>query len=147
MRLRSIARDVCQDLFMREYLDFAALRRPPTRNTALVAPAGATPLAKPDRESPVFPFPPLALYERAHALIDARSDWRLMAADPSALRLKFVAHTRVLRFRDDVDLAILPGDAPDRSRLAAYSRSRIGLSDLGANARRLDGLLKALLVP
>lgn len=132
---------------MGDHLDFAGLRRPPTRNTALVAPPGVTPLARPDRDSPLFPSSPKSLYERARALIEARRDWRLIAEDPALMRLKFVARTRILRFRDDVDLAILPGDAPGQSRLVAYSRSRVGLSDLGANARRLDTLIEALLKP
>ena len=36
---------------------------------------------------------------------------------------------------------------PEKSTFAAYSRSRVGYSDLGANRKRLDAFSAALLTP
>jgi uncharacterized protein (DUF1499 family) len=49
-----------------------------------------------------------------------------------------------LKFRDDVDLLIHSLE-DGSSELAAYSRSRIGLYDFGANNARLQQLFTRLL--
>ncbi len=133
---------------MDPFIDFTALRRPPSPNTALIAPAGVTPLARPDAAPPVFDESPGALFARLDRLVRAERGWREVQADPAGLRLRFVAVTPLFRFRDDVDIAVLPvSGAPERATLAAYSRSRVGYSDVGTNRRRLDRLIAALATP
>ena len=51
--------------------------------------------------------------------------------------------TPALRFRDDVDVLLHSVDG-QTTRMAVYSRSRIGLSDLGTNARRIEDLIQRL---
>ncbi len=131
---------------MAEFIDFAKLKRPTSPNTALIAPEGATPLASPDSKAPVFTFPAAELFARASAYIESRKDWRLVSADARAGRIRFVAISPLMKFKDDVDLAILPHGS-GQSTLMAYSRSRIGYSDLGANAKRLAALIAALQLP
>ena len=64
------------------------------------------------------------------------------------MRLNFVATSAIMRFKDDVDVVVLPVTGqPDKSTFAAYSRSRVGFSDLGANRKRLDAFSAALLTP
>lgn len=133
---------------MTEFLDFAALKRPPKPNTALIAPEGFTPLEMPDAIPPELPFPPAEAFARLLAMIEGRKDWRLVAADGGTGRVQFIAVTKLLRFKDDVDVTILPiRGSPDRSTFAAYSRSRVGYSDLGTNRKRLDVLSVALSLP
>ena len=49
------------------------------------------------------------------------------------------------RCKDDIDVAALAvATDENRSQLAVYSRSRIGYSDLGANAKRVRMLLEKL---
>lgn len=133
----------------RTFVDFASLKRPRSPNTFLVAPEGLCLRARPDMVSPVFPVPPGDLFHAIATLVSSEPLWRLAAADPGQLRLAFVAQTPIFRFRDDVDVEVLPeaagpaGEATS-SRLAAYSRSRVGHSDLGANARRIRNLIKKL---
>jgi uncharacterized protein (DUF1499 family) len=59
------------------------------------------------------------------------------------IRARYVDTTTVLRFRDDVDVLIRPV-TDNSARVAIYSRSRVGLSDLGKNAARIGALEKAL---
>ncbi|PKP80048.1 MAG: hypothetical protein CVT79_16945 [Alphaproteobacteria bacterium HGW-Alphaproteobacteria-18] len=133
---------------MTDFLDFQTLKRPPKPNTALIAPEGFTPLEAPDAAPPVLPFPPAETFARLISLIESRRDWKLVAADGATGRLRFIAVTKLLRFKDDIDVTILPVDgAPGHSTFAAYSRSRVGYSDLGTNRKRLDGLSAALSLP
>ena len=55
------------------------------------------------------------------------------------IRARYVAVTPLMRFRDDVDVLIRPVSA-QQTRVAVFSRSRIGVSDLGANAARIEAL-------
>lgn len=133
---------------MTDFLDFQTLKRPPKPNTALIAPAGYTPLEAPDAAPPELPFPPAETFARLLSMIEARRDWKLVAADGATARVRFIAVTKLLRFKDDIDVTILPVDgAPGHSTFAAYSRSRVGYSDLGTNRKRLDDLSAALSLP
>jgi uncharacterized protein (DUF1499 family) len=133
---------------MTDFLDFRTLKRSPKPNSALIAPAGFTPLEAPDAAPPELPFAPAEAFARLLAMIEARPDWKLVAADGATGRLRFIAVTKLLRFKDDVDVTILPVDgAPGHSTFAAYSRSRVGYSDLGTNRKRLDGISAALSLP
>lgn len=57
-------------------------------------------------------------------------------AESAGVHVRFVAVTPTLRFRDDVDALILPA-VGGGSTMAVYSRSRVGLWDLGANRARV----------
>jgi len=133
---------------MPDFIDFKTLVRPGSPNTALLAPAGHAASAEADGAAPIYDVPPGDLYMRALRLIGERRDWQLGAQDAGQMRLTFVATSALMRFKDDVDVAVLPvAGQPDKSTFAAYSRSRVGYSDLGANRKRLDALSAALLSP
>jgi uncharacterized protein (DUF1499 family) len=130
---------------MTDFLDFQALARPTSPNTYLLAPFGFADEASPDAESPVFDCTQAELFSQVEALVASRKDWRLKALDAQAGRISFIAVTRFFRFKDDVDIAVLPaGDDAGRSTLAIYSASRVGYSDLGANAKRVGEILTSL---
>lgn len=130
---------------MREYLDFETFSRSPRPNNFLVAPDGLCENAKTDEASPVIALPPAQVIERIVERVESEKLWGELQTDPASLRLKFVARTPLLRFRDDIDVRVLPGSEPKESRVAVYSRSRIGHSDLGANAKRVRNLLALLI--
>jgi uncharacterized protein (DUF1499 family) len=91
---------------------------------------------------------PGELYMRALRLIGEKPRVAARLSRMPAMRLNFVATSALMRFKDDVDLVFLPVTGqPDKSTFAAYSRSRVGYSDLGANLKRLDALAAALLTP
>jgi uncharacterized protein (DUF1499 family) len=73
----------------------------------------------------------------------AHRGWRLVGDDAAAGRLEAIATTRWLRFKDDVVVRLR--DRPDGgTRVDMRSKSRIGRSDLGTNARRIRTFLRAL---
>lgn len=72
--------------------------------------------------------------------------WNIASADKPEGRIEATATTRLLRFRDDVVIRIR---ATARGTLLdVRSASRVGRSDLGANARRITqflGLINSVL--
>jgi uncharacterized protein (DUF1499 family) len=74
-----------------------------------------------------------------------RSGWAIVGDDEAAGRLEAVATTRWFRFKDDVVVRLrdLPGGG---TRVDVRSKSRIGRSDLGTNARRVRAYLADLRV-
>jgi hypothetical protein len=133
---------------MPDFINFKTLVRPGSPNTGLLAPAGYAASAEPDGAAPVYDAPPSELYMRALRLIGERREWQLGSQDAATMRLNFVATSVLMRFKDDVDVVVLPvAGQPEKSTFAAYSRSRVGYSDLGANRKRLDAFSAALLTP
>ena len=86
-------------------------------------------------------LPPAQAYERA--LAAARdTGWVIVSADASANRIEATATTPFFGFKDDVVVRITP--AGNGSRVDVRSVSRIGRSDLGTNAQRVEGYLASL---
>ncbi|MEL7128066.1 MAG: DUF1499 domain-containing protein [Pseudomonadota bacterium] len=134
---------------MMDSVDFRTLKRPRSPNTHLLAPEDLCEEAKPDRFSPILPVAPDKLFDLLLAVIDERTDWRIENVDRARGIIHFVSISRLMRYKDDIDILVLPAEAGDPagqhgSRLAIYSRSRIGHSDLGANAKRVSQLLESL---
>ena len=65
-----------------------------------------------------------------------------MASDSAAGRIEATATTRWFGFKDDVVVRIRPEGAG--SRVDVRSMSRVGVSDLGANAARVREFLAKL---
>lgn len=123
------------------WLDFATLAPGKSPNSALACAPDLCPLATMSRAA--FSFDASA--ERvAEALRQLEPTAQFHTEPNSDIRARYVAVTRLMRFRDDVDVLIRPV-SPQQSRVAVYSRSRIGRSDLGANSARIDGLEERLL--
>ena len=129
---------------MSDFLDFQALTRPKSPNTFLLAPAGFADQAGPDEAGPVFDCSPENLFGQVEALVAMRKDWQLKALDAQTGRISFIAVSKLFKFKDDIDVAILPVDG--KSTLAIYSASRVGYSDMGANAKRVKEILASLKV-
>ncbi len=69
--------------------------------------------------------------------------WTLVAEEPSLLRIEAFETSRLFGFTDDIIVRIRAEGAG--SRLDVRSKSRIGLSDLGANAARIRKFLARVL--
>lgn len=125
---------------MTDFINFKSLKRPPKPNTCLVAPENHCLAAEPDFAPPSLDLSPRGLFSKFSEVIGAERSFGKVAADAEQLRLKFVATTGLMRFKDDVDIEIIPLDGGG-STFAIYSRSRVGYSDLGANRKRVTKLI------
>ncbi|MEO6696871.1 MAG: DUF1499 domain-containing protein [Gammaproteobacteria bacterium] len=78
-----------------------------------------------------------------HALSAAREmGWYIVDENPSVGRIEATATTRWFGFKDDVVIRITPVE--QGSRVDMRSVSRVGVSDVGTNARRITAYLKRL---
>lgn len=82
------------------------------------------------------------VFEAALAVV-REAGWEIVKADPGTGQIAAVATTRILRFRDDVDIHV-QSTGQSGSRVDMRSRSRMGRGDLGANARRIRAFQEAL---
>jgi|CXWL01.1.fsa_nt_gi uncharacterized protein (DUF1499 family) len=122
------------------WLDFSTLQRGARPNQALACSREICPVA-------AATHAPLSLDASPRRIADA-----LARIEPAAafrteqngdIRARYVAVTRLMRFRDDVDMLIRQ-QSESQSVVAVYSRSRIGYSDLGANSARIEALERRL---
>jgi uncharacterized protein (DUF1499 family) len=97
--------------------------------------------AYPDIEPLVVPAPPKDEMQRA---IDAARamGWDVVASDSASGRIEATARTRWFGFTDDVVVRIRPQGTG--SRVDVRSVSRVGKSDVGANAARIREYLGRL---
>lgn len=78
---------------------------------------------------------------RAAVTAARRLGWTLVAEDEGAGRIEAFDRTRWYGFVDDVVVRVAPAGAG--SRIDVRSASRLGKSDIGANARRIRRFLRA----
>ncbi|WP_426414631.1 DUF1499 domain-containing protein [Aestuariirhabdus sp. LZHN29] len=93
--------------------------------------------AYPDLQPLITPVDPEQAYIRLKAMIKARG-WELVADEPQRGRLEAVVTSLLFGFKDDLVIRIRPYG--EGARVDMRSASRIGRSDLGANAARLRAL-------
>jgi len=134
---------------MTDFISFKTLKRSVKPNSYLLAPPGLCLASEPDQAPPEFNLTARALFSQLSEIIAGERSWGELVADPEALRLKFVARTALLRFKDDIDIMVIAPDTQSGNgaigaSLAIYSRSRIGYSDLGANKQRVDAIIARL---
>ncbi|MCA3254647.1 MAG: DUF1499 domain-containing protein [Alphaproteobacteria bacterium] len=86
----------------------------------------------------VLDVPPAQAFQKALTAAGAMG-WEVVAAVPEQGRLEATATTAWFGFKDDVVVRIRPQDAG--SRVDVRSTSRVGVSDVGANAKRILAFL------
>ena len=79
-------------------------------------------------------------WKKLKAWLALQEDWEITVDDGNFMQA--IVTTPLMKFRDDVQLLFLPDDQLVQVR----SSSRIGLSDLGTNARRIE-ILRDQLTP
>ncbi len=97
--------------------------------------------AYPDIQPITLDAPPDRAFERA---LDAARDmgWEIVDANPAQGRIEATATTRWFGFKDDVVVRVSAAEAG--SRIDVRSLSRVGRSDVGANAARIRAYLAGL---
>jgi uncharacterized protein (DUF1499 family) len=126
---------------MSDFINFKTLKRPPKPNTCLAAPEDHCLAAEPDFEAPELMMTGRGLFSKLSEIIASERSFGKIETDAESLRIKFVATTGLMRFKDDVDIEIIPRDE-GRATFAIYSRSRVGYSDLGANRKRVTKIIE-----
>ncbi len=98
--------------------------------------------AYPDIKSLVLKAPPNEAMQRA---IDAarKLEWEIVSSDAPSGRIEATATTRWFGFKDDVVVRVRP-ETGGGSRVDVRSMSRVGKSDVGANAKRIREFLSRL---
>ena len=125
---------------------FVALLEDRNRSPNGAAYAGAAVAAQqqkayPDLKPLVIAAPPREAMQKA---LDAarQMGWEVRASDSAGGRIEATATTPWFGFKDDVVVRIRPEGAG--SRVDVRSVSRVGVSDVGANARRIREFLSRL---
>lgn len=95
----------------------------------------------PDLGPVTLPAPPDRVLTGAEA-VARRLGWEIVAVVPAEGRLEATATTAWFGFKDDVVVRVTP--AGTGSRVDMRSKSRVGRSDLGANAKRIRTFLAEL---
>ena len=98
--------------------------------------------AYPGLEPALLPVPPADAFRRALAVV-RRMGWELLATDPDAFRIEATDRSFWFGFEDDVVVRIT-ADGETASRVDVRSLSRVGVGDLGVNARRVREFLDAM---
>jgi uncharacterized protein (DUF1499 family) len=97
----------------------------------------------PDLGPLVLPLPAAQAYGRAHATALAMPAWEVTGGDSAAGRIEATATTGWFGFKDDVVIRVAPRGA-DSAVVDVRSKSRVGKSDVGANAARIRAYFAAL---
>jgi uncharacterized protein (DUF1499 family) len=96
--------------------------------------------AYPDIRPLVSDIPPAQAYERARS-VARQMCWKIVDENQAEGRIEATATTLWFGFKDDVVIRIAPSPG-NGTRVDIRSVSRVGLSDLGTNARRIRTFLK-----
>jgi hypothetical protein len=92
----------------------------------------------PDLKPGMVSSPPNVAFPRA---LQAAKDmgWEIVDSDPKSLRVEATDTTCWFGFKDDIVVRLSP--SPTGSRIDVRSVSRVGKSDVGTNARRINAYL------
>ena len=98
----------------------------------------------PDLRSLILREPPADVFARVERVARAL-DWDVVASDPTQSRLEAVATTAWFGFKDDIVVRLTA--VTGGTKVDIRSKSRVGISDLGANAARIRQFLARLQQP
>ncbi|MHB8482712.1 MAG: DUF1499 domain-containing protein [Nitrospiria bacterium] len=96
----------------------------------------------PDLNPEILSIAPDQAFQKALAAAQ-KMGWQLVEANPLDKRIEATDTTLWFGFKDDIVIRVTPQD-DGGSRVDVRSVSRVGLSDIGANARRIKNYLKKL---
>ncbi|TWJ18256.1 DUF1499 domain-containing protein [Geobacter argillaceus] len=97
--------------------------------------------AYPDIKTVILEHPQAQAFEAALSAARALG-WQVVATVPAAGRIEATATTFWFGFKDDIVIRVAP--AGNRSRVDIRSVSRVGISDVGTNAKRIRAFVKKL---
>ncbi len=98
--------------------------------------------AYPDVRPLVLDESPERVYQRVEKLVEAQSGWQIKNRDAVKRTVEGEVSTRFFRFVDDFIIRV--SDQDGKTRVDMRSKSREGLVDAGANAKRIRTFLAEL---
>jgi uncharacterized protein (DUF1499 family) len=98
----------------------------------------------PDLQPLTLPLPIDQTFDRALSAAQA-SGWEIVATDKPTGRIEATDTTRWFGFKDDIVVRLTPWGSGTRVDLRSVSR--VGVSDVGTNAERIETFLKRLAAP
>lgn len=110
-----------------------------TRNHTQTDPASPDPRLRGRTYSIAF----ARVWDTALALAHALPRWRIVSSDEERGIIQAEARTRVFKFTDDVTIRMRL-DENALTRVDMRSASRVGIGDLGTNARRIAAFFRRL---
>ena len=126
-----------------QFVDMLTLRKDAPNDANYGGPtlAAAQKAGYPDLGPALLALPANEAFDRA-LTVARNSGWEIVAAARADNRIEATATTALLAFKDDIVIRITPTDSG--SRVDVRSVSRVGVSDLGANAKRIRAFLQQL---
>lgn len=117
------------------------------RGPAAPAPYAGEEFAREQRAAypDVAPLMLAAAPEQVFALVKElvrERGWKVLAVDEADLRIEVTAQSLIFRFTDDIAIGVSVSHG--ETRVDMRSRSRVGRSDLGVNAKRIQTFLEDL---
>lgn len=116
---------------------------PPAEQRAIVE--GLQKSGYPDIAPVILALPADQAFARAKAVAEKMPGWNVTHADAETGRIEATATSKLFHFVDDIAIRVRPEGAG--SRVDLRSRSRVGQSDLGANAARIRAFSAELVKP
>jgi uncharacterized protein (DUF1499 family) len=96
----------------------------------------------PDLQPRHYPEDPQTVFRAVQTVAVRMPGWRITSQDAAERTLHASAWVLLTPFTDDVTVRV--ESIKGGSRVRVRSRSRVGKADLGVNARRIRGFLRAL---
>ncbi len=124
------------------YFDLATLKRSRMPNNWLVAPPHVV-AARPDQAAPVFDHSASQVAQQWLAVIEREPRTAVLGVAGDGLQIEAEQRSAVFGFIDRISTRFVPLES-GRSTVIAYSRSLVGLWDLGINRSRLRRWLSEL---
>ncbi len=116
---------------------------PPAEQRAVVE--GLQKSGYPDIAPVILALPADQAFARAKAVAEKMPGWNVTHADAESGRIEATSTSKLFHFVDDIVIRVRPDGAG--SRVDLRSRSRVGQSDLGANAARIRAFSAELVKP
>jgi Protein of unknown function (DUF1499) len=89
----------------------------------------------------VLDEPPASAFDKALIAVGAMG-WELVDSQPAQGRIEATATTGWFGFKDDIVIRVSPQGTA--ARIDVRSKSRVGVGDMGANAKRIEAFLDKL---
>ena len=121
-------------------LEFVAIK-PLRKNSEFKTDAEVQRQAYPELHGLELNAPPAAVFPKALALAKVRK-WEIVDANSTLGRIEATETSSVFGFKDDMVIQV--AEAPHGSRVDMRSASRVGKSDFGKNAKRIQSFLEDL---